>query len=71
MHDPRIDQLARQIVRYSTKVGKRDRVWIDCFDVPNSVAIAFIRAVNDVKGLPFVKPPRLRRFPGADVHGRR
>jgi aminopeptidase len=55
MHDPRIDQLARQIVRYSTKVGKRDRVWIDCFDVPNSVAIAFIRAVNDVKGLPFVK----------------
>jgi aminopeptidase len=55
MHDPRVDQLARQIVRYSTSVGKRDRVWIDCFDVPSYVPVALIRAVHDAKGLPFVK----------------
>ncbi len=55
MHDPRVDQLARQIVRYSTQVTKRDRVWIDCFDVPNYVAVAFIRAVAEAKALPFVK----------------
>ena len=55
MHDPRIDQLARQLVRYSTKVKKGDRVWIDCFDVPNSVAVALIRAVVAVKGIPLVK----------------
>lgn len=55
MHDPRIDQLARQLVRYSTQVKKGDRVWIDCFDVPNSVAVALIRAVVEAKGLPIVK----------------
>lgn len=55
MHDPRIDQLARQLVRYSTKVKKGDRVWIDCFDVPNYVAVALIRAVVDAKGVPIVK----------------
>ena len=55
MHDPRIDQLARQLVRYSTQVKKGDRVWIDCFDVPNSVAVALIRAVVEAKGIPIVK----------------
>ena len=55
MHDPRIDQLARQLVRYSTQVKKGDRVWIDCFDVPNCVAVALIRAVVEAKGLPIVK----------------
>lgn len=55
MHDPRIDQLARQLVRYSTAVKKGDRVWIDCFDVPNSVPLALIRAVVEAKGIPVVK----------------
>jgi aminopeptidase len=55
MHDPRIDQLARQLVRYSTQVKKGDRVWIDCFDVPSYVAVAMIRAVSDAKGIPIVK----------------
>jgi aminopeptidase len=55
MHDPRVDQLARQLVRYSTQVKKGDRVWIDCFDVPNYVAIALIRAVVEAKGIPVVK----------------
>ena len=55
MHDPRIDQLARQLVRYSTNVKKGDRVWIDCFDVPGSVAISLVRAVVAAKGIPVVK----------------
>ncbi len=55
MHDPRIDQLARQLVRYSTQVRKGDRVWIDCFDVPGYVAVSLIRAVVEAKGIPIVK----------------
>ncbi len=54
MHDPRIDQLARTLVRYSTQVKKGDFVWIDCFDVPNYVAQAMIRAVVDAKAHPLI-----------------
>jgi aminopeptidase len=55
MHDPRIDQLARVLVRYSTQVKKGDFVWIDCFDVPNAVPLAMIRAVVAAGGKPVVK----------------
>lgn len=55
MHDPRIDQLARQLVRYSTQVKKGDFVWIDCYDVPNSVAVALVRAVVEAKARPMVR----------------
>ncbi len=55
MHDPRIDQLARQIINYSTQVKKGDRVWVDLFDVPSAVGVAMIRAVVAAKGIPFVK----------------
>jgi aminopeptidase len=55
MHDPRVDQLADQIVRYSTAVKKGDLVWIDCYDVPTYVGLAFIRAVVRAKGKPFIK----------------
>ena len=55
MHDPRIDQLSRQLVRYSTQVKKGDRVWIDIFDSPSYVAVSLIRAVVEAKGIPIVK----------------
>ncbi len=55
MHDPRVDQLASQLVRYSTQVKKGDFVWIDCFDVPGYVAQALIRAVVAAKARPFVQ----------------
>jgi len=55
MHDLRIDQLARQLIQYSTKVKKGDRVMLDCYDVPNSVPLALIRAVVAAKGIPVVK----------------
>jgi len=55
MHDPRIDQLARQLVRYSTNVKKGEKVLLDIYDAPNSIAIALIRAVVEAKGVPVVK----------------
>ena len=54
MHDPRIDQLARQLVRYSTSVKRGDKVLIDVYDVPEAVAIALIRQVRAAGALPFV-----------------
>ena len=53
MHDPRLDQLARQLVRYSTSVKKGDRVLIDLYDTPTDMGIALVRAVREAGGLPF------------------
>ena len=55
MHDPRIDALSRQLVRYSTKVKKGDFVWIDLFDVPATVGQSLIREVVAVGGKPMVR----------------
>ena len=55
MHDPRIDALSRQLVRYSTKVKKGDLVWIDLFDVPNTVGQSLIREVVAAGGMPMVR----------------
>ncbi|MCE9520424.1 MAG: aminopeptidase [Verrucomicrobia bacterium] len=55
MHDSRIDQLARHLVRYSTQVRKGDRVMLDIFDAPNSIAIALIREVVKAGAAPVVK----------------
>jgi aminopeptidase len=55
MHDPRIDALSRQLVRYSTKVKKGDFVWIDLFDVPTAVGQSLIREVVAVGGKPIVR----------------
>jgi aminopeptidase len=55
MHDPRIDSLARQLVRYSTTVKKGDRVLIDIYDAPNSITLALIRQVVAMKAVPLVK----------------
>ena len=54
MHDPRIDKLARQLVRYSTSVKRGDHVLIDAYDVPEAVPIALIRAVRAAGAHPFV-----------------
>ncbi len=55
MHDPRIDALSRQLVRYSTKVEKGDFVWIDLFDVPAYVGQSLIREVVAAGGRPMVR----------------
>jgi aminopeptidase len=55
MHDPRLDQLARQLVRYSTNVQKGERVMLDVFDAPQAISLALIRAVVAAKAHPIIK----------------
>lgn len=54
MHDPRIDQLARQLVRYSTRVKRGERVLVELFDAPEAIGIALIREIRAVGGTPFI-----------------
>jgi len=54
MHDPRIDQLARQLVRYSTSTKRGDHVLVELFDVPEEMGIALIREIRAVKATPFI-----------------
>ncbi|NNC90278.1 MAG: aminopeptidase [Akkermansiaceae bacterium] len=55
MHDPRIDRLARQVVRYSTSLKRGERVLLDLFDVPEEVGIALLREARARGALPFVQ----------------
>ena len=43
MKDPRISQLARQLVRYSTNIKKGEKVMLHLCDVPDELGIALIR----------------------------
>ena len=60
MQDPRIPKLARQLVRYSTKVKRGEKVLIDILDAPDALAIALIREVRAVKAEPFVNINRAK-----------
>lgn len=55
MHDSRIDDLARQLVRYSTSLKKGEKVLIDLHDVPDSIGIALIREARSRGALPFIR----------------
>jgi len=55
MHDARIDQLARQLVRYSTSLKKGEKVLIDLYDVPDSIGIALIREARAVGAIPVIR----------------
>ncbi len=55
MHDARIDDLARQLVRYSTSLKKGEKVLIDLHDVPDSIGLALIREVRARRALPFLR----------------
>ena len=54
MHDPRIDQLARQLVRYSTGLKRGEKVLIDLYDVPEAVGIALVREARAKGAVPLV-----------------
>lgn len=54
MQDPRYDELARQLVKYSIAAKKGERVLIDLFDVPEEMGVALVRAVRTAKAEPFV-----------------
>ncbi|MFT5465528.1 MAG: aminopeptidase [Verrucomicrobiales bacterium] len=60
MYDSRIDDLAKQLVRYSTSTKRGDKVLIDVFDVPEAIAIALIREVREVGATPFVNIHRAK-----------
>lgn len=55
MHDSRIDQLARQLVRYSCSLKKGENILIDLHDVPESIGLALLREVRSVGGTPIIR----------------
>ncbi len=60
MHDPRFNKLAQLLVEYSVRLRRNENVLIEAFDVPDEMAIALIRAVRKVGGVPFVQIQRAR-----------
>lgn len=54
MHDPRIDQLARQLVRYSTGLKRGEKVLLDLYDVPEAMGIALVREARSRGAVPLV-----------------
>ena len=60
MHDPRIDQLAKQLVRYSTNLRRGEKVLIDLYDVPDEVGISLVREARRRGAVPFVTANSLR-----------
>lgn len=55
MQDPRIAQLARQLVQYSTSIKKGEKVLLHLADVPEELGIQLIREVRRKKAVPVVK----------------
>ena len=55
MHDDRFDKLASLLVNYSTDLKKDEKVMIECFDAPDEMTIALIRAARKAKAIPFVQ----------------
>lgn len=55
MHDPRIDSLASQLIRYSVDLKKGERILIELSDVPESIGIALIREVRKRGGIPLIR----------------
>ncbi len=52
--DPRVEKLARVLVRYSTRVGAGDRVLIEANDGGEDLVRALVREVYATGGAPFV-----------------
>jgi len=53
--DPRYQQLAQQLIRYSTSLKKGEKILLDFTDTPEEMAIALIREVRSRKAEPFVR----------------
>jgi aminopeptidase len=60
MQDARFDKLASLLVDYSTNLRRDEKVLIECFDAPDEMAIALIRAARKAKAVPFVQIQRAR-----------
>ena len=53
--DPRYNELAQQLIRYSTSLKKGEKILLDLVDTPEAMAIALIREVRSRKGVPFLR----------------
>ena len=60
MHDPRVDDLARQLIGYSVSLKAGEKVLIDLYDVPDEIGLALIREARRKKGVPVVRIHRSR-----------
>ncbi|MGI8957045.1 MAG: aminopeptidase [Chthoniobacterales bacterium] len=58
MQDARFDKLASLLVDYSTALKRDEKVLIECFDAPDEMTIALIRAARKAKAIPFVQIQR-------------
>ncbi len=58
MQDARYDKLASLLVDYSTTLKRDEKVLIECFDAPDEMTIALIRAARKAKAIPFVQIQR-------------
>lgn len=55
MHDARIEQLAKQLVRYSTSLKKGEKVLIELHDSPEEIGIALLREARSVGAIPLLR----------------
>lgn len=55
MHDPRVDELAKQLVGYSVGLKKGEKLLIDLFDVPDSIGLALIQQARKKGGIPLLR----------------
>ncbi|HEV7869346.1 MAG TPA: aminopeptidase [Chthoniobacteraceae bacterium] len=55
MNDPRYDQLASQLTGFSVGLAAGERVLLDCFDVPDEMAVALVRAARNLGAVPLVQ----------------
>lgn len=54
MRDPRIPQLARNLISHSVQLQAGEKILIDLYDTPAEMGIALIQAAREAGGVPFV-----------------
>ena len=54
MHDPRMQKLARNLIRYSCDLQKGERILIEAIDIPEEMVVLLIREAAKVGGIPLV-----------------
>jgi aminopeptidase len=53
--DPRYQQLAKQLIGYSTALKKGEKILLDLVDTPEEMGVALVREVREKKGIPFLR----------------
>jgi aminopeptidase len=60
MNDPRLTDLARVLVRHSTRLRKGENVLIELFDAPDEIGIAIAREARALGATPFLQTHHAR-----------